>query len=310
MRAFLAIVAILAAAGQAQAGGWRVCNRASHHTLSSNRYWSASQGCYDCHQTRAQSYTHQRYQGDAVENILGGLAKKKTEYQTLLDGLGRLGFSPNGNYQPQGNYTTTGHYSEGYGNLAQQGQTIYASQPHIDVMALGQMSERLASQAQGYGASAVQGAQDLIGQAQRVAEIQASGVAAAAALQAAGNAGGPSFRQYSFQTQATATATAGAGQANPPAGIAQPQPTGDNDLATIVQNKCLNCHSAEKASGGLDFSAFGNLPAEQQASILKESFARVVSSDPDKRMPQGLPELSVEQKAAFAAALVGGQTAP
>lgn len=303
MRAFLAIVAVLALAGQAEAG--HRCVR-TYQTLRSNYGWSQSQGCYSCHQTSGQSYTHQRYQGDQVENILGGLAKKKTEYQALLDGLGKLGFSPTNGYQPSGQYqpngyTTTGQYNEAYG-LSQPGKTIYANLPHIDLMALANMSARLGSDGQGYGAQAMAGANEVISNVAGIAETQAVGQAAAAALAAARAPAASGVRQLNFQTQATAQVGT---QAEPPAGIAQP--AGENDLGSIIQNKCLACHNAEKASGALDFSVFANLPADQQGEILKQSFERVISSDPSKRMPMNLPELSTEQKAAFAAALVGGQ---
>lgn len=302
MRAVLAVVLLLGVAEQAEAG--HRCVR-TYQTLRSNYGWS--QGCTSCHKPASASYVHQRYQSGDVANILGGLAKKKTEYQALLSGLEKLGFSPTqgGGYQINGGTYTEGH---GYGQqgLTAQGQTVYSNLPHIDVMALGAMSERLASQAQGYGASAVQGAQDLVGQAQQVAAIQAAGIAAAEALKAAQVAPQPSFRSFTFSAQSAATSGAQA-TAQGATGVLAPEQAAGNDLASIVQGRCLACHSADKAEGGVDFSAFGSLPAEQQGQILRASFERVISSDPEKRMPKGLPELTTEQKAAFAAALVGGQ---
>lgn len=298
LRLIVALAALLCCA-PAQAGH-RYCGR-TYQTLKSSYGWSQSQGCYSCHQTSAQSYTHQRYQGGDVANILGGLAKKKTEYQALLDGLDKLGFGPRGG----GNYQiTNGSYTEGYGNLAQQGQTIYANVPHIDVMALGAMTERLASQAQGYAASATQGAQDLVGQAQRVAEIQAAGQAASAALQAAGSAAGPSFRQFNFQasTGQSSASQGGVLAPDPPAG-ADPQPAagGANSFAAILQASCVSCHSPDKKSGGLDLTTLDSLAAEDRGAILAESFRRVIlpKSD-DEHMPKGKPELSLPEKAAFA----------
>jgi hypothetical protein len=299
MRAVLAVVLLLGVAGQAEAG--HRCVR-TYQTLRSYTGWRNS--CLSCHAQSGQSYTHQRYQSGDVANILGGLAKKKTEYQAILSGLEKLGFAPTqgGGYQINGGTYTEGH---GYGQqgLTAQGQTVYSNLPHIDVMALGAMSERLASQAQGYGASAVQGAQDLVGQAQQVAAIQAAGIAAAEALKAAQVAPQPSFRQFTFSAQSAA-----ASGAQGSTGVLAPeQPAAGSDLASIVSQSCHGCHNASKAEGGVDFDAFVSLPADQQAHILRSSFERVISSDPSQRMPKGKPELTTEQKAAFAAALVGGQ---
>jgi hypothetical protein len=285
MRYVLPLVLLLVLPAPAEAG--RRCNR-TYQTLRSSYGWSASHGCYACHQPHGQK--------QGVSQILGGLAAKQSEYAALLTGLERLGFR-----QTSANYVTSGQYAESYG---QAGQSVYASVPHIDVMALGQMSSRLASQAQEFAGQATLGAQDLVAQAQRVAEIQATGQAAAAALRAASGTPQPSFRQFSFTTKIDQSGNVTVEPQQPGvAALGSP----DDVLAqvdAVVQARCAKCHNANDHKGELDLTALRSWAPAQQAETLWECYRRVTASDPKERMPQQAEPIPADESAAFALAAV------
>lgn len=81
-------------------------------------------------------------------------------------------------------------------------------------------------------------------------------------------------------------------------------PVFSRDIAPILQTKCLACHSAEKAKGGYRLQTFEALlkPGKSQKPPVSggkpeasELWLRIISTDPDERMPQKDDPLSREQ---------------
>lgn len=152
---------------------------------------------------------------------------------------------------------------------AAQGTTLYGIASTYGTTDLGSIfhaASRLASDASAVTAQANAVALALGGDITRVAEIQAQGQAAAAALLATKpNPSSVVGRQYNVTNNSEARASA----VGPPSAV---------DVSSVVTTKCISCHNPAKASGGLDLSDLSKVDARKVK-------ARIVHHDPLKRMP-------------------------
>ena len=177
---------------------------------------------------------------------------------------------------------------------AAQGSTLYgiaSTYATTDLGSLFHAATRLASDATALTAQANAGALALGGDITRVAEIQAQGQAATAALLA-------TRPQASTQVQSQFNVTNEAR-----AGIAAtPQANGQSlDLSSIITAKCAGCHNPAVKSGGLDLSDLSKVDSDKV-------LARITAHDPLKRMPladggaPGVPLTVAELRVFFNAA--------
>lgn len=83
-----------------------------------------------------------------------------------------------------------------------------------------------------------------------------------------------------------------------------PLPQAAIDVRTIIANKCVRCHGAAKAEGGLNLANFDVLDrASERAKILD----RITTADPVRRMPKGGTLTADEIAAFFRASQIGGK---
>lgn len=174
--------------------------------------------------------------------------------------------------------------------VASQGATLWgaAVYANTDLGAMYHQASRFSSDALSVAAAANAGATDIGNNIARVAEIQAQGQAAAAALLATRPVPQSTVsKQINFGVQAGVSTGNPATPANPAA----------LDLRTVVNAKCSACHNPANKQGGLDLSDLSNVDSDK---ILD----RITSHDPLKRMPKGnegtpgIP-LTLEEKKAF-----------
>jgi mono/diheme cytochrome c family protein len=183
---------------------------------------------------------------------------------------------------------TTAQGATAYGYPSYSSADLYSN---VDIGSLYNAAIRLASDSQQYGASATAGAQGLVGQLgqenARVAEILAKGHVAARVLR---EAAGPN--ELHTRQSVGVSASANVGPVNPNDNTPVPQPgdgdtdppgNGGGDLVRLIQTKCISCHSASAAAGGLNLSDLQNLPE----GAVDEILFRITGADgdPDKRMP-------------------------
>jgi len=197
--------------------------------------------------------------------------------------------------------------------IAEQGTTVYGypslsqfaqSYGQVDLALLYNQAARLTDQAQQLAGQANLDFQALV-QAEgnnraAVAKIIAQGMAAKEALRAAkGDPVQPVQRSFTFkvtQDPSGQLKVEKVQQGTQPSfnllGGGGPQKTTVPDatsVSTLLQNKCVRCHSNSTARGGLNL--LGPITDAQQKSIL----TRVTTSDTSKRMPQGGPPLTVQE---------------
>src|SRR5262245_59950381 len=86
-------------------------------------------------------------------------------------------------------------------------------------------------------------------------------------------------------------------------------------IAPVLQAKCLGCHNAEKRKGGYRVDTFEGLlkagksrkkPIEANQPDASELFQRLITEDPDDRMPQKDDPLSRENVELFRARIAQG----
>jgi hypothetical protein len=213
----------------------------------------------------------------------------RDDKRSFLQALDALGFRYSG-----GGYQSTGdQYGSSYSqHTAQQGNSVYGYNEtaslysNVDLGALYAAAERLTSNAQEYGANAIQGHQGLVGQAAdvqaRLLEIREKAQAMQATIAAAGQASKPGD---------TATITRNfVGQQ--PGGPPQPQnqfggvgPLAVDQLPPSVQ-KCAVCHLKEMK---MPIGAMMN-PEQRLDSIGR----LMLPADHKDHMPKG-GELSPEE---------------
>lgn len=207
-----------------------------------------------------------------------------------------------GLYQP-------GYVAQGYSQYpATQGTTLYGYREVADVYGnadLGQMFNsvmRLREQANNGETKLTSEAHSLASEwgaaASRIKEIEAKGIAAAAALSATSPP--QTLMVKPLCTDKPAPATLGLSGTN----IAK------LTLDAIVHTKCASCHSAEKKNGELDLTRLSELTGDQRKKML----ARIIHPDPQQRMPLGKDHqpgaaLSADEVAVFYSTLYNAPTA-
>lgn len=171
----------------------------------------------------------------------------------------------------------TYHYEYTINNtqpVTAQGATSYAYSSadlysNVDIGALYNAAIRLASDSNQYGAAATANAQQLVGRLgqenTRVAEILAKGHVAASVLKEASGPNELHLRQEGH------------------AEVGDDEQPARNDLAELIQQKCISCHSASAKMGGLVLSDLGNLSDETWDKVLFRITG--AGGDPDKAMP-------------------------
>lgn len=277
MKTFAAFALVLATlAPTAEAGGR--CFRQSHHSLSSNYGWNHS--CYQCHKPAASS-----------SSLVLGLAQKKVEWDGIVKGLGQLGFVP----ADQQGYGGANYDISGQATYAPQGSTVYgysnftSRYGQVDLGALYNQAERLTTQAQTLAGQAATDFSALVQQEganqAEVASIMAQGQAAERALLAA--RGQPVQSQLStFQFEARVSSDGKVEMR--PLEADSSHALGNQAAVTldsVIETRCIACHSGEQPKGGLDLSARTAWQGDGRTEKIAGILARITTPDPAKRMP-------------------------
>ena len=247
------------------------------------------------------------------DEIEGKMRMSALEHSEFIESVRLLGLESNFRWQGYGAGVTysqaalspvaplTGAFGSYYSQLPQaQGNTVYGYglstlidvYGNVDLGALFQQALRLRQQSAQAESKATSEVHALLGQldknVSRIQEIQAKGEAAAKVLKAAEPKDRVTLLQQFWQQtpQRVAQSLNGKTQAV------------HQSVALIFRNKCVSCHSADKAEGDL------NLEPEQLAGLSFEArqsiFKRVLTDDPAKRMPKG-GELTPEEKGVIVA---------
>lgn len=120
------------------------------------------------------------------------------------------------------------------------------------------------------------------------------------------------FEKSVIAQDATATPTAGT---SAPAAAADAKSSFIAQVAPILQDNCVSCHSAKKAEGGYRLDTFHELmqPGDSATAtiVAKQADAslllqRLISADPSERMPPESPPLSAEKVEAIRAWINSG----
>lgn len=210
--------------------------------------------------------------------------------------------------------------------IAQQGTTVYGyssvaeSYGNIDLGLLYNQAARLTDQAQQLAGQAAADFQTLV-QAEganraEVAKIIAQGQAAREALLAARGNSTQQITQRSFNFKVTQDSTGelkiekmeqqnnntnpnfnleSGPQKSTQQSTQQSSSQAVKSISDILTNKCVSCHGNTQAAGGLNF--LKPITDQQQASVLE----RIVTPDPEKRMPKDGRLSTGEIKAFFEA---------
>jgi len=194
--------------------------------------------------------------------------------------------------------------------IAQQGTTVYGyssaadAYGQVDMGLLYNQAARLTDQAQQLAGQAATDFQALV-QAEgynraEVAKILAQGQAAQQALLAAkGSPAQVVQKAFSFRVVQDGRGEMKVEQldthptTNPDFSLSTAKSTaGTLNISTILTNRCVSCHSNEKASGNLNFHQ--QISDEQQKRVLE----RITTDNHEKRMPKG-GRLSVDEISVF-----------
>lgn len=217
------------------------------------------------------------------------------EQKEFIEAIQVLGLEGNFNWKGYGADVNYGvgdayHHQNAY-HPTPQGNTVFGYSAiadvygNVDLNQLYEQAIRLAEVSQRHGHEATVNAHTLIREEgswrARVAEIIAKGQAAREALQGAQATGG----RVEFRAFGTTPNSAPARASNAQAEQVYSQ------LQSLVNDKCVKCHKADKLEGGLDLTDLSALSAEQGHSI----FERIYSADPEKRMPKGAPALTRDE---------------
>lgn len=174
--------------------------------------------------------------------------------------------------------------------IAAQGSSVYSVAPAqlvqpVDYLKVLQQAERLAQQSQALTSDATSGflslAQETNAGQQRVAEIIASGQAAAAALTATKPQAIQQIRSQSL-TFKLSQGMDGAWKVDPHS--AQAVTSAKDPVAfrsALTEGGCITCHSGQNAKGKLNLADLASLTTDQAASIVE----RATTADTSKRMP-------------------------
>lgn len=275
MKTFATLAIVLAALANTTEAGAR-CHRQSYHTLRSTVGWNHS--CYQCHKPQTSS--------QAITTLAG----KKVEWEGIVNSLGKLGFVPADS--PSGaNYDISGQAT-----YAPQGSTVYGYSNftsrfgQVDLGALYNQAERLTTQAQTLAGQAATDFSALVQQEganqAEVASIMAQGQAAERALLAA--RGQPAQAQLStFQFEARVSSDGKIEMR--PLEADSSHALGNQDAVTldsVIETRCISCHSGDQPKGGLDLSARATWQGEGRTEKIAGILARITTPDPTKRMPK------------------------
>jgi len=220
-------------------------------------------------------------------------ARSRDDYQAYLDALKALGLQGQ-RYGFQEGYASSyaapaAQGSSQYGYSYHQIQTAYGD---LNLTALYQQQGRLVQGAQQLADRGLRDHTDLVAQAgdnqARVAEILAKAQAARAVLEGVN----PQPRVRTETSIRGSEVRPGAAK-----GREGPAPESDKEEAAIKDAtqfleqvgvpRCGACHAGANPKGNFDILKYPQMSAEQKAKV----WARLLHSDPDKRMPRkGTPE--------------------
>lgn len=212
---------------------------------------------------------------DRYQQQLYGSALEHNEFLETLKALGLEGDFSLGYSIPLA--SGAGFGAAAYGSAysyAQQGSTQYGydlqsfagvSDQQVELGALFERAYRLATQAQQLGGEA---------SADFTASVKAQGEAQAevAKILARGQV------EATNQTTSEVTITGSARDDTTARALVQPR-------ASVIERKCLACHSGGEARGGLDLAGHREWSAERLTELGPTLLARVMHADPRQRMP-------------------------
>jgi len=248
----------------------------------------------------------------ARDKVEGRLRTQAADFQQYLQGLQALGLQGNFHIQNYGQSVPYGAptmpytpyaSSKQYGN---QGNTLYGYTYSTIRDIYGDTSTSSLFQQQ---AKLAENAQSLAGQAStdfgnnvaregnnraRVAEILAYGQSRKMALDSShpqipveehredriettGQGQGQVQQQGQGQGQAQSLGPDGGAR------VTMPRADGAVTWPAVAIERCASCHGNGKHEGGFELAAYEKMPPEQKAKV----WARLTTSDPDKRMPRG-----------------------
>lgn len=269
----LVIIALLCLVSNALAGGRLFCQHCRSTSHSSSGHY----------------YAQQTYTPQTSSQAITTLAGKKVEWEGIVNSLGQLGFVP---ADPQGNAS---YDISGQATYAPQGPTVYGYSNftsrfgQVDLGSLYNQAERLTTQAQTLAGQAATDFSALVQQEganqAEVASIMAQGQAAERALLAA--RGQPVQSQLStFQFEARVSSDGKIEMR--PLEVDSSHTLGNQasvTLDSVIETRCIACHSGDQPKGGLDLSARATWQGDGRSEKIASILARITSPDSTKRMP-------------------------
>src|SRR5215831_2264658 len=243
------------------------------------------------------------------DKIEGRLRLQAQDFQSYLQGIKTLGLEGNFHWQGYGQQMPYSPYATPYGSSRQygnQGNTLYGYTYSTIRDIYGDTSTNTLFQQQ---AKLAENAQSLAGQASqdfgnnvaregnnraRVAEILAYGQSRKMALDSShpqipveehredrietqGQGQGQVQQQGTGQGQAQSIGPDGGAR------VTMPRADGAVTWPAVAIERCSSCHGNGKKEGGFELVQYEGMAPELKARV----WARLTSSDPDKRMPRG-----------------------
>lgn len=213
------------------------------------------------------------------------VAARIKDNEALVESIKALGLTPS---QAQ----AYGLGVQSYQQTAEPGNTLYGytafAQKYTtptDLGVLFSQAGRLTENAQDLAGRAHEGFSALLSQEganqAAVASILAQGQAAAAALAASRPAGQSTYQSLSVHGGET-SGGAVAGAHGGASALSSPI-----TLESVLQSRCVACHSGAEPRAGLDLSSVAEWTDEQRAEWRERIIAAVTSDDPARRMPRG-----------------------
>lgn len=268
------------------------CGRSCYHNLTYTANWRPS--CYSCHQSESQGpvlgqdylkYQAMKMIGDQLAWRSQAAARAQTQAE-ILELFNIAGISGGGGHTTQVGTTQYG-YGSSYGYSNTQASPYSEAWGTVDLMTLYKSAARLAETAQAAGSDATGEFSALVKQAVEgqlnALEVEARGRAAAEALKAA--RGNPPSA-WSKSTKISVNQ----------GGITTESTSDFSDaLAGCIQLRCVKCHGPERKEAGVDMTKYKEFTGQQWDIVL----GALDNPDPKKKMPQGGPPLTFQERTFF-----------